>query len=43
MATTAEQFNQISLDKAPDNTYSGVLTNTILLSLPEYILQNIEF
>jgi len=43
MATTAEQFNQISLDKAPDNTYSGVLTNTILLSLPESIRQNIEF
>ena len=43
MATTAEQFSRISLDKAPDNTYSGDITNTIELSLRNSINQQIEF
>ena len=37
MATTAEQFSRISLDKGPDNSYSGDLINTIELALSENI------
>ena len=43
MATTAEQFSRISLDKGPDNSYSGDLINTIELALSENINEQIEY
>ena len=43
MATTAEQFSLISLDKGPDNSYTGDLINTVELALSENISEQIEF